>query len=215
MAALTAGLQIIFFIQEWFMDILMAIHTGLADIPECPFVLLFMAGKAGCGQVCPTELKPGCIMHLDGVIRPVKAEGGMAIGTVRSAVLPDKLAIMVIGMAVVAMAVFQGPAIPAFMTAGTGYIPVFSHQRVIGPGMVEIIQLFDPVERYFRMALDTVLSELVIMHVPVAGRTISKGNSGKLLHFDPVMLGHLMAFNAFNLRMFSPQPEPGFLMVKS
>jgi hypothetical protein len=197
-ATLTAGFPVIFFIQVRLMDILVTIHAGLADIPETPFVFLLVTGKAGRGQVRAAELKSRLIMHLDGVVRPVKAKGGMAAGAILPAAFPDKLAFMVICVAVVAMLIPDGPGIPAFMTAGTGHILVFSHQGIVGPGMVEVIQLLDPVEGYFRMALGALLAEFIIVHILVAGSAVCKGNTGKLLHFLTVMISHLMTLNAFD-----------------
>ena len=125
----------------------------------------------------------------------------MAAGAILPAAFPDKLTLMVIRVAVVTILIPDGPGIPAFMTAGTGHILVFSHQGIVGPGMVEVIQLLDIVERYFRMAPDTVLSELIIMHILMAGGAAFKGDTGKLLHFFPVMINHFMTLNACNSGM--------------
>ena len=53
------------------------------------------------------------------------------------------------------------------------------------------------------MALGAILSEFIIMNVFVATCTIYKGNTGKFLHFNPIMDGHLMAFYTINISMFS------------
>jgi hypothetical protein len=48
------------------MNIFMAIGAFHPDLTETPFVLFFMAGKAGCCKMC--SLKPECtgIMLVDG-----------------------------------------------------------------------------------------------------------------------------------------------------
>jgi len=158
MAALATFFPVIFFIQVRFMDILMTVHTCHTDLPETPLVPFLVASETWRCQVCTCELKPRSIMPLNGKVRPFKAQGGMAIGTIWLAALTDKLLIMVICMAVIAIFILDGTVIPAFMAAGTGNILMLPHQGIIGHGMVEIFQLLDPVEGYFRMALSTILS---------------------------------------------------------
>lgn len=214
MATFTTRFLIILLIQVRLMDILMTIHACFAYLPETPLACLFMAGKTGRCQVCTLQLKPGLVMPLNGKVRPFKAQGGMAIGTIGPVAITDKLLIMVICMAVMAIFIFDRPAIPAFMAAGTGNILMFPHQRIAGPGMVEIFQLLDPPEGYFRMALNTILSEFIIVHIPVAGSTVAKLHTGKLLHFGPITERYLMAFDAFNIPMFPAQIEPGIIMFE-
>jgi hypothetical protein len=149
MATLTACFLVILLIQVRLMDILMTIHACFTNLPETPLVLFLVADKTGRCQVCTLQLKSGLVMPLNGEVRPFKAQGGMAIGTIRCVALTDKLLIMVICMAVVAIFILDGPVIPAFMAAGTGNILMFPHQWIIGPAMVEIFQLLDLMEGYF------------------------------------------------------------------
>jgi hypothetical protein len=187
MAAFTTFFLVKFFIQESFMDILMTIHTCHTDLPETPLVLFLVAGETRCCQVCSLQLKSGLVMPLNGIVRPFKAKGGVAIGTIGRSVLTDELFLVVICMAVVAIFILDGPVIPAFMATGTGNILMFPHQRIVGPGMIEIFQLLDPVKRYFGMALNTILSEFIIVYIIVAGCTVSKSHACKFLHLDPIM----------------------------
>jgi len=40
------------------------------------------------------------------------------------------------------------------------------------------------------------------MYITVAGSAVAKGHTGKFLHFDPIMEGYLVTFDAFNIGMF-------------
>jgi hypothetical protein len=64
------------------------------------------------------------------------------------------------------------------------------------------------------MALDTILSEFIIMYIMVAGCAVAKGHTGKFLHFSPVTVGYLVTFDAFNIGMFPAQMEPGIIMFE-
>jgi hypothetical protein len=189
MAALTGSFPVIFFIQEKFMDIIMAIDTADTNLSETPFVILFMTGKTGCGQVGAFQLKFSLVMPFNGKIGPFKAKGAMTIGTVRRTALIGKLFFVVIGMAIGTSMVFDRRCIPGFMAAGASNILMFSSQGKIGQGMVEITYLLDPSEGFFGMAFTAVLPEFIIMNILVATCAIFKCYTCKLLYFNPIVEG--------------------------
>ena len=51
MVTLTGRFRVIFFIQVRLMDIFMTINASVTNLPETPFVTLFMTGKTGRCQV--------------------------------------------------------------------------------------------------------------------------------------------------------------------
>jgi hypothetical protein len=214
MAIPAAAVGVIFLVQEGFMYVLMAIHAHGADLPETPFVGFLMTGETGCCQVSACQFEGGLVMPFDGIVRTLKAKGGMAFGTVRRISLPGKLPVVVIGVAVRAIIVFQGIGVAGFMTFRARNGHVFSFKRVAGHGMFEIPRLPDPVEGFLGMALDTVLAEFIVVDIPVAARAVRVSHTGKFLHLNPVADVYLMAFYAIDLPVASNQRKAGPVMVK-
>ena len=87
--------------------ILVAIDAALADFPEIPFFLFFMAGKTRGGHVCPVEREFGfgvLFQGIGGFGKIIHLVANDAIGT--DAVI-GKLPFMVVFMAIRAMLVGQ------------------------------------------------------------------------------------------------------------
>jgi len=57
------------------MAVLVAIDTFYSNIPETPFVSLFMAVETGCGQMGPGQLKVGLIVPFNGIFGLFKSQG--------------------------------------------------------------------------------------------------------------------------------------------
>ena len=129
--------------HERLVDIRMTVGTIQADLPECPFVLLFMTGDAGSRQVSALQGKFPGIMLFEGIGRPLESGSGMAVAAVLRLRFPDKLPFMVIGMAIRAPVVFDRVGYIGLMARLAGHGPVFVLQREVGPGMVEVGDPFD------------------------------------------------------------------------
>jgi hypothetical protein len=139
MAAFTTFLLIKSLVKVRFMDVIMAIDTTDTDLPETPFVTLFMTGKTGGCQVGTCQLKCSLVMPFNGKVGPLKTKSAVTIGTIGRTALNGKLLIMVICMTIGTSIVFYPRCITGFMTPGAGNKLMFSHQGIIGLGMVEII----------------------------------------------------------------------------
>ena len=79
---------------------------------------------------------------------------------------------------------------------------MFALQLKIGFVVVEMIHAFHDVERFFTVALAAILAKLVLMHISVAAGTIGVWDPLEFLEFLAVLCGDLMAFTAFNRRVF-------------
>ena len=87
-------------------------------------------------------------------------------------------------------------------------------QGVIGPGVVEVLDTLDLVKRVHRVALQTVLSKLVVMHILVTAGTFSVGETCEFLRLYPILLRFFMTEQAINAGMLAPQRELGRVMIK-
>lgn len=66
-AAFTACLGVVFFIEVRLVDVFMAVDAAHADVPETPLFLLFMADKTGCGLVGPLQREGARVVLLQGI----------------------------------------------------------------------------------------------------------------------------------------------------
>jgi hypothetical protein len=80
--------------------------------------------------------------------------------------------------------------------------------------MVKIACIAYLVERYFRMALSAVLSEPVLVHIPVAVGAIAVVHSPEHLEFIPVAGFGFVAFDTLNLPVLSFQREGRIVVVE-
>ena len=73
-AIYTGGFRVVFIIQGRLMDVLMAIDTFSTNLPEAPFVILFMTGETGSCQVSSGQLKMAVIMPFYGKTGSFKSQ---------------------------------------------------------------------------------------------------------------------------------------------
>jgi len=119
------------------MDILMTISAPDSDLPETPFLLLFMTCDTGSCQVGSLQFEIPVIMLLNRIESVGKSFCAMAIRTILHIPLPGELSFMIIGMAIHATIMFQGNHKIIFVTGFTWQVLMFVLQRVIGPGVVK------------------------------------------------------------------------------
>jgi len=127
-------------------NIRMTVGTFQTDLPECPFVLLFVTGDAGGRQVSALQGKLPGIVLFEGKGRSLESGSGMAVAAVLRLRFPDELPFMVIGMAIRTPVVFDRVGHIGLVARLAGHGPVFVLQRKIGPGMVEVGDPFDRAE---------------------------------------------------------------------
>ena len=119
---------------------------------------------------------------------------------------------MVILVAIGAEGVLQCASVSILMAGGTGDRRMLSLKRESGGSMVEVSCIFDLVERSFRMALRAVLSELVLVHIPVAVHATFMRNPPEYLCFNSIPAPGRMAFGTCHILVFAKQPETGVVV---
>jgi hypothetical protein len=94
-------------------------------------------------------------------------------------------------------------------------IPVLSIQHEPGFPVIKIFQGSCHTKRCFVMALDTILSKPVIMHVEVTGGTIPEFQIRKPLEIPAIPANYLMTLDTCHLTVFSPKGKFSIFMVKA
>lgn len=138
--------RIVFDADDSFMNVLMTIITPDPDLPETPFLLFLMAGKAGCRKMCPLQLEIPCIMLFNGKYSSRKPFGCMAAGTVGYNSLFCKLPVMIICVAVKATVMPHRVCDIVLVASFAGNTLVLVLQREFCFGMVKTADPPDRVE---------------------------------------------------------------------
>ena len=87
-------------------------------------------------------------------------------------------------------------------------------QGVTGQGVIEAHRLADPVKGFFGVAINAVLSEFIVVNVPMTARAVFIGYPGKFLHFHPAALDNPVAFYAIDPGMAPDQRKTGPVVLK-
>ena len=121
---------------------------------------------------------------------------------------------MVILVAIGAEGVLQCASVSILMAGGAGDRRMLSLKRESGGSMVEVTCIFDLMERSFRMALLAVLSELVLVHIPVTVHATFMHNPLEYLCFNSISAPGRMAFGTFHNLVFAKQLEAGVVVLE-
>lgn len=140
---------------------------------------------------------------------------GVTLGTVGGRRGACKLASVVILVAIGAAGVLQGGGVPILMTGGAGDRGMFSLKRESGGSMVEVACILYLVEGGFRMAPGAVLSELVLVNIPVAVHAAFMCNAPEYLDFHSIPAPSRVAFGTIHCLVLAKQPEAGVVVVES
>jgi len=192
----------------------MAIIAPDADLPEFPAVAFPVTVETGSGLVGSVKDKRGMVVLFDGEKGGGESLFVMALRAVGYGGSGSKLFPVVIRMAVGAAEVLQSARIPVLVAGGAGDRFVFSFQWKSGGRMVKVPGVLDLVEGDFGMALDAVLSEPVLMHVPVATHTAFMGNPPEHLDLLSIHGCIPVAFGTIHCLVFSKKPETGVTVVE-
>lgn len=183
MAGCTLFFRIVLGIQDGCMDVLVAVAAPYTDLPEFPAVAFPVAFKTWGSLMSLAKDKGGAVVPLDGEQGGGESLLVMAFRTIRHRGHGYELFPVVIGVAVAATGMFQRAPVPVLVAgcAGDGLVP--SLQGESGGRMVEVPRILDLVEGGLRMAFGAVLSEAVLVHVPVAVCTVCMGKGFEIPGF--------------------------------
>ena len=132
MAALTGISGVILFTDAGVVDVLVAIVACDPDIPEVPFILFLVAGKAWSGEMSSFQLEFTGVVLLDGKAERGKSDGGMACTAVLNLSLLCELPFVVILVAVQTTVVEERFGKIVLMARAAKDCPVFVFQGKTG-----------------------------------------------------------------------------------
>ncbi len=198
-----------------FMHIGMAIVALLSKLFELPLFFAEVTFKTGRGLMSPPQRKCRLLMLFDGVGRSCKTIHRVAIAALSRLSCFHQLALVIVGMAVGARAVFQRLCIAVLVAGSTGHQLMPPFERIVGELMIEGTLVVELPERLLRMALAAILSKLVIVHILVAVNTIVKLQPIELLEFFSIAQNHFMTGFAVGFAVLTPQAEFGFVVTKA
>ena len=109
----------------------------------------------------------------------------------------------------------QRIGIACFMALPAVDISMLSIQNKPCFPVIKIFQGTGHTKRCFIVALDTILSKSVIMHIPVTGGAITEFQIRELLEIPAIPANYPMTLDTVYLAVFSFQGKSGIIMVKT
>jgi hypothetical protein len=185
------------------------IGAGDSDIPETPFICLPVAFCTLCGKMSSVEQKfsPVVLINREGCL--IIAFCAVTIWAILYLSIQHKLPVMVILVAIGALVVLYWFIDIRGMAGCTGHTVVLIFQFEIRLGMIKAAVRFQDVKRDLGVALFALLSELILVNILMAVRTISEKDTGKYLEFCPVFGRSCMTFFTRYFLVFSGQWKTG------
>jgi hypothetical protein len=205
---------IIFFADDPLVNILVTIAAMCADIPEAPFIALFMAGNTGCRKVAAFKFEGSLVVLFNGIGRSREPVHGVTRCTIGCNPVRCKLTCVIIGMTIGTMREFHCIGEPCLVAFPAIDRLMLSFQPEIGPVVVEIVDRPDRCEPRFSVALGAVRSEFVRMRILVAIVATSVFNTLEFLELLSVQGGDLVATQAWHLLVLPGKPESRPFMVE-
>lgn len=154
-------------------------------------------------------------MLCNGISELVEAIYRMALSTIRLFTVFGKLPLMVIGMTVSASVMPERISCLALVAVFAADCLMLPFKPEIGLVVVKLTcPPGDSPERYFRMTLTAVLSELVLMRILVTVCAVAEWYSSEFLKYLAANRCLLVTLEAFNCFMAPNEREPCIVMTE-